>query len=103
MKLERSGDLPWMVTAKKGVWIEFTVKLESIEMTENDKKWSCYMAKMKDISDGTEDGDHEVPFWDMTPFADAIEDAPNKGWYTIEYKRTEDANEQNEGHFRETG
>jgi len=55
---------------------------------------------MKEISDGTEDGDHEVPFWAMNAFADAIEDAPDKGWYTMKYKRTEDANGQNEATFR---
>lgn len=102
MKLERSGgDLPWMVTAKLNRWIEFTVKLETISMSENDKKWSCYIGKMKDISDGTPDGDHEVPFWAMNEFADFLEDLPDKGWSTMEYKRTEDANGQNEAHFRE--
>jgi len=101
MKLERSGgDLPWMVTAKLDTWIEFTVKLETIELTKNDKKWSCYIAKMKDISDGTENDNHEVPFWAMNEFADQIEDAPDKGWYVMEYKRTEDPNGQNLANFR---
>ncbi len=101
VKLERGGDLPWMVNTKLGKWIEFTVKLETITMAENDKKWSCYIGKMKDISDGTDDGDHEVPFWAMKEFADYLDDVPDKGWHTMEYKRTEDGNEQNEAHFRE--
>ncbi len=102
MKLERSGgDLPWMVTAKLDKKVVFEVKLQTISMSKNGKGWSCYMAQMKTDSGAFEDdGDHEVPFWAMDEFADAIEDAPDKGWYELTYTRSEDANGQNVATFR---
>jgi len=92
-----------MVNAKVEKWISFSVKVGSIELTENDRKWSCYTVEMKDIGTGHDDGVHEIPFWAMDQFADVIDenedDVNKKGWLVLEYMRQK-VDDQSFANFR---
>jgi len=84
------GDLPWFLTCKEDRWIEIGVVLLEgmLERQENEKDWSCYEIRMAVDSGDTED--HEVPFWCMDDFYDAVVKAYERGDDTInlEYRRS---------------
>lgn len=85
-----SGDLPWMVTVEIGEWIKFHVQQTSVDKTENDKGWSCYIGEMRFPGGEYEDGVHEIPFWAMQTFFDAyVEQDKDSGWAYYRYKRKE--------------
>lgn len=95
------NDLPWMVRANENEWIDFDIKMSTVEKSENERGWSCYIGHMKDIQmPGVEDGDYEIPFWAMEEFYAAYTESPEKkGWVQLGFKRTK-RNGKNMGFFR---
>lgn len=91
-----SAGLPWMAAVDPKKWVDFNVDLDSIEEVSDagpNGDWNAYRAEMSDIIDRdgdevAEDGEHEVPFWAMMPFFDAIaETGRQKGRVSLKYRR----------------
>jgi len=76
--------MPFLMNAPDDVECQFEFKGASIDKQKNEKGWSCYMVKVKNVIDpkGNEiPGTGEIPFWAMEAFYDAfIHLASNKNW-----------------------
>lgn len=115
------GNIPWMAAAPENKEIAFAIKLETIEVVENEVPWRDAKqgdlqkegeAMMQDIEmEAVDDGTHLVPFWAADALVAIItQQAQRKGWLNLAFKRTtyRDVSkwdgkdkEYNEAHFAE--
>jgi len=93
------GNIPWMAAAPENKEIEFALKLETLDVIENEVPWRDAKqgdlqkegeAMMQDIGmEDVDDGTHLVPFWAADALGAFISQQPQrKGWLNLVFKRT---------------
>jgi len=97
-KPSNNEDLPFLVNAPTDKICQFEFKPSTIDTGKNDKKWSCYTLKVRNVVDpkGTEIiGVGEIPFWAMESFYSVFESrADEKAWVIAQFEVTKKGDER---------